>query len=135
MKKIDKLAQDATAAIKAGMSYGKYMAQKHPVKVEPPRPQGIRRKCECCGKVFYQQDRRAKKFCSDVCRERFYSKGKHQKKAEKPPERKICPICGKEFMAESYRNKYCGSFCAQVAQGERIKEYQRRKAGAEHEAR
>lgn len=120
---MDKLSQDSTNAIKAGMSYGQYMAMKQPVKVEQHEPQGIRRICEHCGEIFYRYDQIKQKYCSDRCR-----KNAENKRARKPakPVARTCPICGKEFMAASWRNKYCGPFCTKVAGTERVKAYQKR---------
>ena len=70
-KKMDKLSRDATDAIKAGMSYGKYMAMKKPT-IEEPVKKGIRHICQHCGKEFYVPHRKTMKYCSDQCREKFY---------------------------------------------------------------
>lgn len=121
---MDKLSRDAANALAAGMSYGKYMAMKNPVKITSPEPKGVRRECECCGKAFYRQDRKVRKFCSDACREKFYG----QRKAEaRTPRIKVCTVCGKEFEAGSCKTKYCGDLCRRVAQNEAVKQYQARK--------
>lgn len=119
-KQMDQLDIDASNAIKAGMTYGKYMAMKNPTTIVR-EPEGQKHTCLFCGKVFYVTQKKVRKYCSDQCRELSYA---HKRKE---PALKACPICGKEFVAETYRNKYCGEFCARVAQGQRCKEYQERK--------
>lgn len=125
---MDQLTIDSTNAIKEGMSYGKYMATKKPTIPTITTTQshdfsGYKHTCQFCRKEFVVYDRKVRKFCSDRCRERSYSFRKISY-----PKPKICPICGKEFMAETYRNKYCGEFCARVAQGQKVRQYMARKA-------
>lgn len=120
---LDQLTIDSNNAIKAGLSYGKYMALKKHTNVQSahkPDPDfdGYKHTCQYCGKDYVIFHRRKSKFCSDSCRNAYqYHK-------------KTCPICGKEFVAESYRNKYCSEFCAKVGNGQRVKEYQERKKEA-----
>ena len=122
-KKMDKLSQDVTDAIKAGVSYGKYMAMKEP-EIEAPAKTGIKRICLHCGKEFFVNHRKRKDYCNDQCRENFY----YQKYKKVAPTVKICPICGKEFMARNMHYKYCGELCKKVAHCERVKACQARKA-------
>ena len=125
---MDQLTIDSTNAIKAGMSYGKYMATKKPTAYEPVVV-GIKHTCQHCGKEFIGYTKKVRKFCSDYCRETYYREEK--KLAFEPePTKKICPICGKEFVAESHRNKYCSEFCKKVGSGQRANEYQARKKEA-----
>ncbi len=70
-KKMDKLSQDATNAIKAGMSYGKYMAMKNPAKITPDVV-GYRHICHYCGKEFVTKKKGPRKYCDDKCREDYY---------------------------------------------------------------
>lgn len=73
---MDKLSQDATNAIKAGMSYGQYMALKNPVTISAPQPQKVQsepekkgpvmKTCAICGKEFLSRDRRCK-YCGPFC--------------------------------------------------------------------
>lgn len=129
-KKIDKLSRDSTAAIAAGMSYGKYMAMKNTTFfVKPPEDEideyaEYRHTCLNCGKEFISETRLPRKYCSDYCRYEYYTK----KKSLEYPQKKTCPICGKEFTAETFRNKYCNPFCSKVGHGQRNKEYRLRKA-------
>lgn len=67
----EKLAQDAAAALAAGMTYGKYMAMKHSEnKPVPKPPQQFTAVCKCCGKGFIK-DRFHLKYCSYECREKY----------------------------------------------------------------
>ena len=52
-KAMDKLAQDAAAALAAGMSYGKWKAMQTPVAIEKKEETPEEwRTCKCCGKPF-----------------------------------------------------------------------------------
>ena len=66
---MDKLAKDAAEARKAGMTYGKWMAQqeksKNRVLTEDMNPADYST-CEYCGKLF--KKRKGKRSCSDICR-------------------------------------------------------------------
>lgn len=69
-KKIDKLAQDASKAIAANMSYGKWKAMQQPVAATTKSiPEGWK-VCPQCGKQF--RSSQGKKFCDDVCRRQAY---------------------------------------------------------------
>ena len=125
---MDKLAKDANNALKKGMSYGQYMAQKKPEIIIPPKPKGKMRECQKCGTLFQLTTRGkgVKKFCSDDCRDTFWreridQQRKQQRKEKVKPEiHKTCPICGKNFVTIDSRRKYCGEFCAKVAAVERV---------------
>lgn len=120
---MDQLTIDSTNAIKAGMSYGKYMAMKNPTKITKPALSGYKYICHHCGKEFYAKVKGIHKYCSVECREAFYSKSRPN-----GPVLKTCLTCGKEFMSKTYQNKYCSVFCRRVAQNEQAKAYQKRKA-------
>lgn len=145
---MDKLARDATNALRKGMSYGQYMAQKKPEIIIPTPPKDVEmRECLRCGKLFplNKQGRGKKKYCSDECREKFYAerdsktetrtktntrtKTRTKTKVEQKPEiHKTCPICGKDFVAKFRNHKYCCESCAAFGKSERMKlVYQRRK--------
>lgn len=144
---MDKLAIDATNAIKNGMSYGQYMAQKKPEIIVPQKPNVEMRECIRCGKLFSLNKRGGgtKKYCSDECREKFYderdskpetrtktntrTKTRTKTKVEQKPEiHKTCPICGKDFIAIFRNHKYCCESCARFGKSERMKlVYQRKK--------
>ena len=104
---MDKLAQDSTDAIKAGMSYGKYMAMKKPVEVTMKDENHYI--CEFCGKAFYTKYHKGQKYCSPECQEKAKDRRQSErKKSEKPPIIKTCGICGKEFIGKKVQAKYCG---------------------------
>lgn len=69
-KQMDKLAQEASQALAAGMSYGKWKAMQAPVKIEPkPDPFKIKTYiCAYCGAEFAPDDNRYRKYCGDRCR-------------------------------------------------------------------
>ncbi len=62
-KKMDRLTMDSIAAMKAGMSYGKWKAL-HPHTDVPMVDEGLPR-CKICGKVIIK--RFGKLYCSDIC--------------------------------------------------------------------
>lgn len=141
---MDKLARDATNAIRKGMSYGQYMAQKKPEIIIPTPPKDVEmRECLRCGKLFplNKQGSGKKKYCSDECREKFYAERDSKtetgpknrtrtktKVKQKPEIHKTCPICGKDFIAKFRNHKYCRESCASFGKSERMKlVYQRKK--------
>lgn len=132
---MDKLSKDASAAIKAGMTYGQYMATKYPVKIIPPKqkepskpaPQKtVEMVCECCGKVIRRQDQRRQRFCDSRCKHRYCALHKEQSSAMV----KTCGICGTEFEAANWKAKYCSDRCRRLAQAEGMKRFYERKKGA-----
>ena len=110
-KEMDKLSQDSCDAIKAGMSYGQYMAMKESSGAtrSSRASAGYYHVCKFCGKEFYADTRQPRKFCSDRCREQSYYVPKITTVT------KVCPICGKEFVSTKSQQKFCGEFCAKVA--------------------
>lgn len=116
----DQLTTDSTNAIKAGLSYGKYIALYGHSKVKQPHqaPVGYKHNCQHCGKEFYVPDRRLQKFCSDICRERSYYVIKNG-----PPGEQTCPLCGKIFLPKSRHNKYCSEVCSGVVRANRGKAF------------
>ena len=115
---MDQLSIDSSNAIKAGLSYGKYIALYGHSKAQAQHqaPVGYKRNCQFCGKDFYIPTRRAQRFCSDKCRERSY-----YITAIGPMEKMTCPICGKDFMPNTRHQKYCDRFCAERARRQRVK--------------
>ena len=71
-KEMDQLSKDSTAALRAGMSYGKWKALQYeagyrPViqkKTEEPEANTV---CRYCGKGFYARFKHKKVFCSEEC--------------------------------------------------------------------
>ena len=68
-KKPDKLAQDVSKAIAAGMSYGRWKAMQPPVTEEKELPKGWKI-CPQCGKRF--RSSQGKKYCEAYCRNMAY---------------------------------------------------------------
>lgn len=112
------------------MSYGKYMATKASVKVtpKPEEPSEYRRVCPHCGEVFYRYDQKAQKYCSDRCKKNAEN-ARARQRGDTEQIIKDCAICGKEFVASSWRNKYCSQLCVGVAQSRRSLEWQRKHKG------
>ena len=77
-KEPDKLAQEVSQALAAGMSYGKWKALQ-PVIPPPPKKQPVGLKtqvCAFCGCEFVNSDNIQRKYCGDVCRGRAYEKNR-----------------------------------------------------------
>lgn len=68
--------------------------------------------CMCCGKQIIQYPgRKEKKFCSDVCRNKWWNSHLNLVKRKAMYEF-TCPTCGKVFFAYGNRNrKYCSHEC------------------------
>lgn len=64
----DKLAQDAAAALAAGMSYGKWKAMQDPVKIYKPQdlPPGWKL-CEWCRTPFKPSTKGKQLYCQVYC--------------------------------------------------------------------
>ena len=77
----DKLAQEASQAIAAGMSYGRWkaMQQAVPIEKKPPADYYIRRICENCGNEFIRGDNHKRKYCCDRCRIAANNKRRYEK--------------------------------------------------------
>lgn len=133
--KLDKLSLDMIQCEKDGFGvhYGAWRAAQEAKKPQDPQehecnqPAGYKYICQKCGKEFYTQNKKPRKFCSDQCREASYYKPKLK---VREPVKKTCPICGKDFIAETYRNKYCSQFCVKVAMGEATKRYQAKRSAS-----
>lgn len=124
-KKPDKLSQEASAALAAGMSYGKWKAMQTPVEVKSKPKLGATHICEYCGEKFIQYDHIRRKYCCEAHREAANNKKGRERKAVKV---KTCAQCGKQFTPASGHFKYCGEQCAQRAHARLIRERQQRKA-------
>ena len=69
-------------------------------------------RCKNCGRIVYQfPGRKEKKFCSDVCRNKWWST--HLSEINRKTMIELtCPCCGKTFRAYEYRKrKYCSHAC------------------------
>lgn len=90
MSLLDKLSQDAAAALAAGMTYGKWKGLQHERsknKDLQSRKKEITENdtqegwciCKHCGKPFLPKDKRKKKYCDDPCRVAEYQKRNREK--------------------------------------------------------
>lgn len=148
---MDQLTRDAIAAQKAGLSYGRYMAQKGqkpPVErkkkkakkvTDSPAPtapqndevaaQSERPKCMLCGRPIPAGVRSARYCCSEHA-EKAREKQKQEKKKIKrqaqaeaaAPEVRICGICGKPIPKTYSGRKYCSAACADEARIRQVRE-------------
>lgn len=84
----DRLTQEATAALAAGMSYGKYKARQHteanrkmpPPKQEQPDPRlKYDLTCQACGAPF-KSISKMRKSCSEKCKRFMDNKRAREKK-------------------------------------------------------
>lgn len=77
----DKLSQEATAALAAGMSYGKWKAMQPTVKPKVTKiPEGWI-VCQWCGKPF--KPSHAQRYCSQPCRHQATKKRTRELMAER----------------------------------------------------
>jgi len=65
-KEPDKLSQEVSKALAAGMSYGKWKAMQEPVKIEKQIPEGWK-VCSWCKKAF-KPNRANQIYCEPHCR-------------------------------------------------------------------
>lgn len=79
-KKPDKLAQDVSKAIVAGMSYGKWKAMQEPMKPKEEIPEGWK-VCPWCGKAFKPVCGQV--FCEPNCKAQAYSQKTYDIQTEK----------------------------------------------------
>ena len=135
----DRLSQEATLAIAAGMSYGKWKAMQPLIDMPTEKISDCRtRACQRCGILFLlnKKGNGVKKFCSDDCRDRFYRERKAQIVQEikqknnlenKQEVHRTCALCGKDFIAEKWNRKYCGDLCARLAKLVQARQCKQRK--------
>ena len=64
---MDNLARDAAAALRAGMSYGKWKALHPFTKHQAETTENVRL-CQRCGKPLPKGSRKERKYCSDLCK-------------------------------------------------------------------
>ena len=76
-----------------------------------PFGEDVCRRCLHCGKPLYQPPhKREKKFCSDQCRNAWWSAHPEMRRKEKPY-RHICLYCGSEFASDRSASRYCSVAC------------------------
>ena len=74
--------------------------------------------CLCCGKPIVQTDKRKRKFCSQKCKDKYWSK----KTTHDPKylEKRICNECGRSFFAHPSRMRiYCSRECFQMCESKK----------------
>lgn len=69
-KQPDKLTQDNSAAIAAGMSYGQWKAMQPSVPIAPRKPEKgyTEHVCEHCGCTFVRYDKKPVRYCGEKCK-------------------------------------------------------------------
>ena len=68
-------------------------------------------KCLNCGvPIFQTPHRREKKFCSDKCRNAWWTAHPEMRKVDKPYKH-VCLFCGKEFTSDRPGSRYCSTSC------------------------
>lgn len=105
-----KIATETGISENTVKSYLKRMTAADDQK-EPDQPAAVF-SCPLCGKEIRQiPGRKAKRFCSDSCRYRWWNSHPNQIQRESLREF-TCPVCGKTFSAYGSRNrKYCSHDC------------------------
>ena len=83
-KEPDRLSLESSAAIAAGMSYGKWKEmQKSPVTIEKTaqkkKPTADMLICKWCGEPFMPKTKRAQLYCRESCQEAAYRARNKQK--------------------------------------------------------
>ena len=78
-KEPDKLAQDAAAALAAGMSYGKWKAMQNPSEIDKPPLPADWRVCVRCGKPYKPKTKRKQLYCDVFCQKRAQKERQQQK--------------------------------------------------------
>lgn len=69
------------------------------------------KRCLSCGKPLSQTPhKREKKFCSDKCRNAWWSAHPEMRKKEKPYQH-ICLFCGSAFSSDRPGSRYCSTAC------------------------
>lgn len=105
-----KIATETGISENTVKSYLKRMTAANDQK-EPDQPAAVFL-CPQCGEEIRQAPgRKAKRFCSDSCRYKWWNS--HPNQIRRESLRKFtCPVCGKTFSAYGSRNrKYCSHDC------------------------
>lgn len=127
-KKLSKLEQDAAAAKKAGLSYGKWRAEQQPCidGSEKPAPATYgTRVCKQCGKTFALKDKRNRVYCCALCRQMAGQKAQLLKKREQRKKQleitgRFCEHCGKDLSGADHRRRFCSQSCCKEHRKERL---------------
>jgi len=81
----------------------------------PKQPKQYYKSCGYCGKEINttKSAGRKKRFCSDLCRRKWWRDNpQHKKKNEAAFYKFTCIRCGKDFLSYGNKNrKYCGRYC------------------------
>ena len=104
-------AGDSYAAIAAaiGLPIGtiKAYCSRNGVK---PGQQNTAGKCACCGAVLDTHTKsRVKRFCSAVCRNRWWSENRDKRLRNGAS--RVCANCGKQYASYDSRSKFCCHPC------------------------
>ena len=85
----------------------------------------VKRLCPQCGKPVIQKSvGRPRKFCSDLCRRRFWKAHPESEKWDSF-ESLVCPVCGRVFSAQKEnrrKRKYCSRACANRGRSQKWRE-------------
>ena len=83
-KQPDKLSQEVSQALAAGMSYGKWKAMQAPVEIpkKPPKECFTTQVCLNCGCEFVRYDRVKRKYCGDRCRDAYYQRSRRARERD-----------------------------------------------------
>ena len=84
--------------------------------------------CPVCGKVFYKKVYKECHaiYCSQECAYKGRTLGFSKRIVKKPynckrKQQRVCPVCQKEYIYKSKRQKYCSRRCYEIAKKEQVK--------------
>ena len=135
---MDRLAMESAAALKAGMSYGKWKAMQPRVEVDV---QGIKtdkkakagRTCRSCGKEIPLNANGNRRYCSNFCLNehlRESALARYYQKKDCSEVERVCQNCGNAIPKYMNGNvRYCSPECQYEARREKERaRYQEHKA-------
>ncbi len=79
------------------------------------------RRCKICNKPFEGHYRKNAVFCSQECRDKWIELYKTEK-ADKNP--RSCKCCGKKFIPDNYKRKFCSKICRRKSEREQSRKAQ-----------
>ena len=85
----------------------KYYRERANNKKPPPE----KKVCVVCGKII-DPKKTSKKYCSAECRKKYevqYSEMLRKRKIEEMSKPRICPVCGKMFLAKVWNQEACNN--------------------------